>query len=701
MDLKQKLLSLLLCAAVTLSLLPVSALAAENAVTVTIFTTNDVHGAVENSDTAIGLVQAAAIKASTPNALLVDAGDATNGLSFATVSQGEGVIQLMNAAGYDAMAAGNHEFDYGTERLLSNAEAADFPIMSANVKKDGKSLLPGSTVVEVGGKTIGFIGITTAHTAVSVNPAKLTGVEFGSEIAAAKEQIKALADETDAVIIICHLGNVEEDSDCTSAVLLDALSNEELAEVAAVVDGHSHTVEQDPYERNGVSIPIIQTGTHFTALGKIELTFADGTFSAKGTLLDHAAAMGYTLTDAGKAAAAKVQTALDEINAAQSEILDMILCENKIPLWGGYIYWDFAEPRVVETSYGDLVTDAFAASTKMFAEQNKIDLPVVAVTNGGGISATLPMGKVTRGDVLNAFNHGNVVEVLEVTPAQIYAALEEGLNTFTGQDDTGTLLFQKHNGSFMQVSGFTYSFDPAAAVGAKVTSATLADGTELSRADTDTKLLLSTNNYVGAYFSGIGARKLGEMGGEDQVIVDHILSLTEGGAALNYKSEPRISITGDKSPETYTVSIPVLSAEDGGTAIPGARVTLSTDGGKSKKYTTDKNGNITVTLTRGAHTLSIKECADGKPVYVNNYSGAGTVVTNEGNYRFGFLVNADGLSSDEPSSDESSSDDLSPDDSEQPNTDNPPTGDASEQTLLVAVFAAALVVSLRVKKIRA
>ena len=68
------------------------------------------------------------MKASTENALLIDAGDATQGATFATVSQGKDVIEVMNTAGYDAMAAGNHEFDYGTEQLLANVEAADFPI---------------------------------------------------------------------------------------------------------------------------------------------------------------------------------------------------------------------------------------------------------------------------------------------------------------------------------------------------------------------------------------------------------------------------------------------------------------------------------------------------------------------------------------------------------------------------------------------
>lgn len=174
---------------------------------------------------------------------------------------------------------------------------------------------------------------------------------------------------------------------------------------------YSCVLNQKSICRNGMSFLVIQIGTQFTALGKIELTFDGGTVTAAESLLVYTTAMDYPLTDAVQAAAAEVQNALDAAEAAQAEILDQILCNNEIRLRGVYIYWDYAEPRVVETNYGDFVTDAFAVSAEVFAAQNDLLLPVIAVTNGGGILATLPMGQVTYGDVLNAFNHGNMVEV--------------------------------------------------------------------------------------------------------------------------------------------------------------------------------------------------------------------------------------------------------------------------------------------------
>lgn len=88
----------------------------------------------------------------------------------------------------------------------------------------------------------------------------------------------------------------------------------------------------------------------------------------------------------------------------------------------------------------------------------------------------------------------------------------------------------------------------------------------------------------------------------------------------------------------------MLSDDDVETTVPGVKVSLQVDGGDFAEYATDADGNITVTLARGPHTLFLKESTDGKPVYVNNYSGSSTVTTNEGYYRFGFFVDAESLS---------------------------------------------------------
>ncbi len=604
--------------------------------TVTIFTTNDMHGSLVNDEkSVIGLVQTAAIKASTANSVLVDAGDATQGASFASVSRGADVITAMNAAGYDLMAAGNHEFDYGADVLLQNAQNADFPILAANVKKDGSAFLQSSVIIERADYKIGFIGLTTVSTATSTNPTLLSGITFEDEIAAAKAEMANLKDKTDAIVLVCHMGDNASAVSCTSEKLVQSFTAEEWANVVAIIDGHSHTVEETSVE----GVPVVQTGVNFANLGKITINFKESkegvSFKAQGEVLGYDEAMAYPVTEAGAAKGEEVATVIDTINARQKQVLDEELCTLKAPLWGGYICYDYVESRAVETSYGDFVTDAFKYYAEQFAANESLDLPVIAVENGGGISQSLPTwhtggSKVTRGDVLSAFNHGNMVEVLKVSPAELYAAIEKGLAT-TGQDETGLLQIERVSGSFIQCSGFSYTYDPAGEAGSRVTEVKLDNGTVLNREDTENKLLLATNNYVSSSFAQ--GEKLGELGGEDIIIEDYILFVSgQNNGVLEYDcAYYRIKIANDKSPESYEVKIQV---KDGETPAANRSVSLIVDGGEAKPLTTDAEGYITFSVQKGAHTLFLEGYSNY--VYVNNYSGTGTVHTKEGYYSFCF-----------------------------------------------------------------
>ena len=607
------------------------------AAVITLYSTNDIHGVVAESanDGVIGLPQAAAIAASTENAILLDAGDATQGASFATVDSGAHVIEVMNAAGYKAMAAGNHEFDYGAEALTANAALAQFPILSANTLKDGEPLLESHTVVEAAGYRIGIIGLTTASTSTSTNPAKLEGITFENEIETAKAQIAELAESVDAIVLLAHLGDNPLATDVTSQQLLERLSPQELAKVAAVIDGHSHTIE----ETKEGSVPIVQTGTQNRALGVVTLSFdGEGGFTAQGEVWDYEKAAAFALNEEGEAAKAAVTAAYDNCIIEIDPVLAQEVARTGAPIWGGYIYYDYSEPRIVETTMGDLVADAFRYYGQMFADQNSLPLPVIGVENGGGISATLPYGIVTRGDILNAFNHGNTVDVIRVYPSQLYTALELGL-AMTGQDDTGLLVCEKPSGSFLQVSGITYTYDPAGEPGSKVVSVVLEDGTELSRDDEETDLLVVTNNYVTTFDGFNSTMKFGELGGEDAIVMDYILHLTNDGADTLTVDRPagRILVEGDKSPETYDVVIPVLAPEGSEYDFTGTEFEIVIDNEAPEKAVCEADG-LHLTVSKGAHTFYLAESADAVPVYTNNYSGSGTVTTADGYYHLYFTV---------------------------------------------------------------
>ena len=122
--------------------------------------TNDTHGRVAGNDTdVIGIDRIAAIHKSIPNSVLLDAGDALHGLPIATLLRGSDIIALMNAAGYGAMAVGNHEFNYGWARLRELRDMAGFPFLASNIMEDGGLPLDDTKIIEVDGVKIGLFGI--------------------------------------------------------------------------------------------------------------------------------------------------------------------------------------------------------------------------------------------------------------------------------------------------------------------------------------------------------------------------------------------------------------------------------------------------------------------------------------------------------------------------------------------------------------
>ena len=131
----------------TMFILSPAALAAE--AHLVILHTNDLHSRVVNTDDrneTIGLPEMTAavkkIKRENKNALWLDAGDTFHGMPRINVSKGENMVLLLNKAGVNAMAPGNHDFNYGTDQLLRLSKATKFPVLAANVSyKDSGELL--------------------------------------------------------------------------------------------------------------------------------------------------------------------------------------------------------------------------------------------------------------------------------------------------------------------------------------------------------------------------------------------------------------------------------------------------------------------------------------------------------------------------------------------------------------------------------
>ena len=289
----KKYLALFLALIVCLSFLNLGALASEEDMTgqIVILHTNDTHSRVAEADSS-GFAGVAAAKAYYESlgayVLLFDVGDTLHGLPLANLSKGSNVVDIMNAAGYDAMAPGNHDFNYTAARLIELADEMDFPLISSNYTDDttGETVFDPYAVFdnEELGVKIGVVGITTPETATKSSPLNTVGYSFNGDKLAeiVQEQIDALvAMDCDYIIALGHLGIDNESAPWRSVDVIGQVSGLDL-----FIDGHSHSsieaIEEAGYatvaDKDGNEVVLTSTGNYLAHIGMV--TISDGNITA-------------------------------------------------------------------------------------------------------------------------------------------------------------------------------------------------------------------------------------------------------------------------------------------------------------------------------------------------------------------------------------------------------------------------------------
>lgn len=436
----RKFLSVLLAMAMVLSLTVTSFAAdtaadakAEMAGKTVILHTNDVHGAVE------GYAYIAQLKADYEakgaEVILVDAGDFSQGTTYVSSTKGADAVTMMNAAGYDVVTLGNHEFDYGYAQLKENMSKAKFKVVCADVfNEDGTPIFDANyTYTTKSGVKVGFFGMETPETQTKANPTKIKGLTFATNDAftkAAADQVEALKD-ADVVICLAHLGVDGESKPYRSTDLYAAVKG-----IDFIIDGHSHTVMTKG--ENGE--PIQSTGTAFANIGVIVID--DATKKIESNSLFEIKED--TAKDATVAAAAqKIIDRIDKEYGAVFAKSEVVLNGAKAPNGN----------RDSETNNGDLITDAMVWKILQDKESLTVDADhVVAVTNGGGIRKAINPGDVTKKSINEVLPFGNTVVTIYITGAELLEALEA--STYCTPDAIG---------GFPQVSGINYTISTAVA----------------------------------------------------------------------------------------------------------------------------------------------------------------------------------------------------------------------------------------------
>ena len=403
---------------------------------IVILHTNDVHGAIA------GYAQVAQVKADYEargaDVLLFDAGDYIQGDPSVSISQGATAIELMNLAGYDLAGIGNHEFDYGYENLMTILDEAEFDIVCANAFKDGEALFPNNfTYTTEDGVTIGVFGLATPETSTKAHPGKLGGVTFlaGEELyAQAQAQVDSLEEAgVDYIVCLGHLGIDPESEPNRSTDLLAEVDGIDL-----FIDSHSHSTLADILavtNNTGMvnGAVLTSTGTKAENIGVVTIDPEAKTITAENVALDDS--IGSDADVAARVAGIEAEVdALYGVKFAESEVL---LNGEKEP-----------GNRTEETNLGDLVADAMLWYAMEQGDLGVDDDHVVAVTNGGGIRATVNAGDITKEDILTVLPFGNTVAYVMVKGSVLLEALE-----------ASTYCTPESVGAFPQVAGIEFTID--------------------------------------------------------------------------------------------------------------------------------------------------------------------------------------------------------------------------------------------------
>ena len=426
--------------------------------------TNDVHGRIVEEKGVIGDAKLAAVideeRAKTPSTLVVDAGDAFQGLPISNSSKGEERAKILNEIGYDAMAVGNHEFDFGLDEAKKYKEILNFPLLSSNTYINGARLFEASTIVDKDKNVVGdefvVIGVTTPETATKTHPKNVQGVTFTDPIS----EVNKVIDEIEArataegktyknYVVLAHLGvDTTTPVEWRGSTLAEELSkNPKLkGKRVTVIDGHSHTVQSTTY---GENVTYNQTGSYLNNIGKI-------TYQANqllGNPQQISAASTKNVVPNAKVAA-MVQKIKEQYDAENAKI---VRDNSPVELNG-----QRENVRVRETNLGNVVADAlYEYGQTGFSHKTNL-----AVTNGGGLRETIAKDKpITKGSVIAVLPFGNTISQIKVTGQNIADMFTKSLGSILQEKDGKTVLDEngqpllEPSGGFLQVSGAKVYYD--------------------------------------------------------------------------------------------------------------------------------------------------------------------------------------------------------------------------------------------------
>lgn len=523
--------------------------------TVTVMHTNDIHGSYKYSYNASkgtgtvgfdGLAVLYSAQSSAPD-LLLDAGDTFHGQSFATMSEGKSIAELMDtfyADGYDATTPGNHDWSYGADKLRTmtgySPTGTPFAMLCANAKSTSgvwsssiTKTLDRTWKDDEGSSTfdykikVGVVGAMDESLGSSLRADLIEGTSFSGAVDAINAEAKRLREDEGCNVIVCiaHTLNAKPFA-------------ARLAGVDALVAGHEHiNLNEKVTGADGKTIHVVEAGSAFAEVGLLSVPYEYNTKGTESTDDDTVAVYAdksdeklYTakdvnvlLTDPNKGST--YQSILDEVHDNKIKPLDDAFSAASSEVIGtsstNYFYgenasgthgWemvrttDFRPSKEGDTTKAQTIGHVICGS---YLDLTGADL---AIENAGGIRGGIAAGDVTAGNVIAISPYGNTVETWTMTGADFLAALEHSLQIsdecnhsyelqqayvaagHTEQEAQDKYKWRDDSGSVLSFGGINVTIDWTQPEGKRIVSATLAkDGSTLDPTKTYT---VATNNYI-------------------------------------------------------------------------------------------------------------------------------------------------------------------------------------------------------------
>ena len=427
---------------------------------ITILSINDFHGALAPAGKNVGAVKLVdAIKtekAKNPEGtIIVSAGDNYQGSAMSNLLYGEPVSAMFKEMGLELSAVGNHEFDWGANRINKWAEDGGFTFVCTNIY-DKRTNQPVDwaepfAIIEREGIKVGFIGLATPETAYKTLKANVENYEFRDPVEVITEWVPKVKEEgADIIVALTHLGSFQDKEGNISGEAA-ALCN--VDGVDAVISAHTH--QRVCGMVNGK--PLVQAYKQGRSFAKLTFIFDENNkLIGAEPFLDNLYERADTLKDDPNMLAI-YRKYEEELNP----VLGKVLGKTTVDL----DHDRYAGPSLLGEWVCQIMKDKAGVQ--------------VAMTNGGGLRTSIPAGQITAGKLYEVMPFDNTLYTMKLSGADIKENIEHGIMN----DDIG----------WIQIAGVKVTYDPKAEAGNRIVSMVLEDGTPV---EMDKYYTVVTNDFM-------------------------------------------------------------------------------------------------------------------------------------------------------------------------------------------------------------